>query len=298
MRWYCREKFFFLPLFLLVLCLLLYGAENAEPFPDDCRADSRSSDEATAPASRTTPPHISVPGTDNLLPGEPDHADLVIDRIGYALGYNCFHKQAQWVQYKLTAWEATTKAVKRNDRFRDDPAISDSGKVADYRQSGYDRGHLAPAADMLFSKQAMTDSFYMTNMSPQKPMFNRNIWKKLETQVRTFAIAEREIYVVTGPILPKEKTITIGINKVTVPGQFYKIVYDVTPPQKMIAFVLPNEASSRPLTDFVVTVDYVEELTGLDFFQLVPEPQQTRLESTITIGDWKWGNSSVSKKTE
>lgn len=119
-------------------------------------------------------------------------------------------------------------------------------------------------------------------------MFNRGIWKKLEAQIRAFAVAEDEIYVVTGPVLPSEKTITIGESKVTVPKYFYKVVYDITPPQKMIAFVLPNEPSKRPLKDFAVTVDYVEGLTGLDFFSLVPEPEQSRLESTFSIEAWTW----------
>ena len=91
----------------------------------------------------------------------------------------------------MTKAEATTKATKRTDRFRSDPKIpTRSATTADYRRSGYDRGHLAPAADMAFSVQTMTDSFFMSNMSPQKPAFNRGIWKELEALVRYFAITE------------------------------------------------------------------------------------------------------------
>ena len=189
----------------------------------------------------------------------------------------------------MTYDEATTKATSRNDNFREDPEIlSGSATLADYRGSGYDRGHLAPAADMSFSIKTMDESFYMSNMSPQKGEFNRGIWKDLEAQVRSFAISEKDIFVVTGPILPKTKTITIGQNKVTVPDAYYKVVYDRTSPEKMIGFILPNAESSKRLQDFAVTVDVVEQATGLDFFNLLPQPQQEQLESSIDINAWNW----------
>ena len=95
--------------------------------------------------------------------------------------------------------------------------------------------------------------------------------------------AEREKHHV-----PKEKSITIGNNKVTVPDRYYKVVYDLTPPQKMIGFIIPNSGSTRPLQDFAVTVDAIEKETGLDFFSLVSRQEQDRLESTITLDAWSW----------
>ena len=255
--------------------------------------------------STTIPPEpvVTVPGSttaqqpvitvqtqyDHLKLGVPGKADTNIDRPGYALGYIEYHEQPAWVVYHFTKEEAVTKAVKRSDDFREDPEIpTGSATLADYRRSGYDRGHLAPAADMAFSVRTMSDSFYMSNMSPQKPAFNRGIWKNLEAQVRDFAITEHDVYIVTGPILPKTKTVTIGGNKVTVPTHYYKIVYDRTPPEKMIAFILPNDGSNRPLQDFAVTVDAVEAATGLNFFSIVPQPKQEQLESTISVQDWRW----------
>ena len=209
-----------------------------------------------------------TPQYDNLSFGVPGKADIIIDRPGYALGYIEYHEQPAWVIYIMTQTEATTKAAKRTNKFRSDPEIpTGSATTGDYRRSGYDRGHLAPAADMAFSGQTMADSFFMSNMSPQKPAFNRGIWKDLEALVRYFAITEREIVVVTGPILPKEKTVTIGANKVTVPTHYYKVIFDLTPPRKMIGFILPNEGSNQPLAAFAVTVDAVEKATGLNFFQ-------------------------------
>lgn len=242
------------------------------------------------PKTQTQQPIITVKSNfDNLALGVPGQADSIVDREGYSLGYIELHEQPAWVIYKMTKTEAVTKAAKRGDDFREDPLVpTGSATLADYRRSGYDRGHLAPAADMAFSEKTMSESFFMSNMSPQKPAFNRGVWKELEEQVRQFAIAEGEIYVVTGPILPETKTITIGPGKVTVPQYYYKVIYDLTPPSKMIGFILPNEGSDKPLQDFAVTVDAVEEATGLNFFSLVPQPLQEQLESTISVRDWKW----------
>ena len=134
----------------------------------------------------------------------------------------------------------------------------------------------------------MQDSLYYSNMSPQRPQFNRGIWKDLEEQVRQFAVKEEEIYVVTGPILPDEKTITIGPHKVTVPSHFYKVIFDLSPPQKIIGFILPNQGSKVDLRTFAVTVDAVEEATELDFFSILPKEIQEKLESTITVNAWDW----------
>ena len=219
---------------------------------------------------------------DNLSYGIPGKADTIIERPGYALGYIEYHEQPAWVIYIMTKAEATTKVAKRTNKFRSDSKIpTGSATTGDYSRSGYDRGHLAPAADMAFSGQTMADSFFMSNMSPQKPAFNRGIWKDLEALVRYFAITEREIVVVTGPILPKKKTVTIGTNQVTVPTHYYKVIFDLTPPRKMIGFILPNEGSDEPLATFAVTVDAVEKATGLDFFQNFQRKNKSNLRAAV-----------------
>ena len=114
-----------------------------------------------------------TPQYNNLSFGIPGKADTIIDRPGYALGYIEYHEQPAWVIYIMTKAEAATKVAKRTNKFRTDPEIpTGSATTGDYRRSGYDRGHLAPAADMAFSWQTMADSFFMSNMSPQKPAFN------------------------------------------------------------------------------------------------------------------------------
>ena len=228
-------------------------------------------------------------GSDNLALGAPGQAETIIDRDGYALGYSPEHRQAVWVIYKLTAGEVGSRVAGRSNNFRVDPEIhSQQAEPEDYRNSGYDRGHLAPAADMAWSETTMSESFFMSNISPQQPAFNRGIWAKLEAQVRAFAVAEGELYVVTGPVLSADSTATIGAGRVAVPTGFYKVIYDLTPPCKMIAFMLPNGGSRRPLQDFVVTVDMVEAATGLDFFPRLPEPEERELESTVDLQQWNW----------
>ena len=244
---------------------------------------------AITPPRKTVSYTIRCPQFDNLNYGVPGAADAIIEREGYALGYIEKHEQPAWVQYIMTAEEVSRRAAKRGDDFRPDPDVpTGSATPQDYTRSGYDRGHLAPAADMSFSVKTMSESFYMSNMSPQAPQFNRGIWSKLEKQVRHFATREKRIVVVTGPVLPAEKTITIGSSRVTVPEYYYKVIYDTTPPEKMIAFVLPNKGSSADLRNYTVTVDRVEELTGLDFFSTVPQPKQEQLESTISVENWDW----------
>ena len=227
-----------------------------------------------------------VRASDNLDYGTPA-ADCVVDRTGYALGYSEEHEQARWVMYRMTREEVLVRKTGRTDDFKEDPNIvSFSALPLDYSRSGYDRGHLAPAEDMKFSEEAMRDSFYMSNMTPQRPEFNRGVWKKLEKQVRRFAYKEGSVLVITGPVLKRNLKKIGKANKVSVPQQFYKIVYDETPPQKMIAYVLPNNASNLPLESFATTVDEVERITGLDFFSELPIEVQSKLEGESEVADW------------
>ena len=194
----------------------------------------------------------------------------------YSLGFNKEHKQANWVYYELSASNLTGKAGRKKD-FRVDPKISRwSATPEDYKRSGYDRGHLCPAADMSFNAKAMSETFYMSNMSPQVPMFNRGIWKELEEHVRNRARKEK-LYVVTGPIFKSNKG-TIGKGQVTVPGYYYKLFYSPSK-QQMVAYVLPNEESKRALASFAVPVNQVEKMTGIDFFSQLPDDFERVLEA-------------------
>ena len=138
-----------------------------------------------------------------------------------------------------------------------------------------------------FSKQTMLDSFLMSNMSPQLPGFNRGIWKRLEELVRAIALKEKEIYVVTGAIFPSAAEAKyLPSGKITIPKEFYKVIYDLTPPVKMIGFIIPHRSSDQPLQVFTVSVDEVEKQTGLDFFSKLPDDLEERLETVFLIKKW------------
>ena len=223
--------------------------------------------------------------------------EKLISHAGYTLSYNEKYEQANWVAYELTS-EETNSIYNRTNQFLIDPKISTgSAQNSDYAGSGYDRGHLAPAGDMGWSEKSMIESFYYSNMSPQVPSFNRGIWKNAESFTREAAIANHAIYVVTGPVFTSNMT-TIGSNKVAVPQSYFKIILDCFEPElKAIAFVIPNAASQLPLQNFAVSVDDLEQLTGLDFFPLLPDNVESKLESNFDVNLWRWQNYSHSKKS-
>lgn len=239
----------------------------------------------------------------NVFQSHPDHSnnspelpeihphEILIRHIGYSLVYDEKHEQAKWVAYELTAAE-TGKWFDRTNEFLEDPLIATgSATDADYKGSGYDRGHIAPASDMGWSAETMAESFYYSNMSPQAPSFNRGIWKKGEDLVRVWARTYGNLFVVAGPVLHKGLK-TIGPNEVSVPELYYKVILDPEKGhEKGIAFVIPNDGSRRPLTEFVVTIDSVERLTGINFFPAFPDEQENLLESTVCVECWVWTTS-------
>ena len=224
---------------------------------------------------------------DNLDLGIPGPSDKVIDREGYALGYSEKNKQPFWVTYRLTRGEVETNLLDRTNDFRPDPLIENSPTPNDYIRSGYDRGHIAPAADFRWSTNAMHESFYMSNMSPQTPALNRDLWMRAERYTRLCAKQEGSVYVVSGPIITNENPEAIGESKVIVPDAFYKIIYDITPPEKMMAFVMPNVCDGKDdIWNYATNVVYVEDITGFCFFPLVETNKLNWLKAEYIKGDW------------
>lgn len=229
--------------------------------------------------------------SDNLELGIPGKCDQIVDRQGYALGYSEAWELPRWVTYRLTANEILNGKTKRVDNFQPDIAIrTGSAELDDYRGSGYDRGHMAPAGDMKWSAQAMEESFLLSNMCPQDRSNNAGIWNEIENTVRGFACSEGSVFIVTGPVVSRNPK-TIGTNRVAVPDGFYKVVYDETPPCKMIAFYIPNRNVPGNPIDYACTVDQIEKMTGLDFFSKIPSQRQAELESNININAWNWSKS-------
>jgi len=219
----------------------------------------------------------------------------------FALSYSEEHEQAEWVAYQLSAERLNKPWVQRTDEFLPDPQVS--GKSAtpyDYRGSGYDRGHLAPAADMAFSEDAMQYSFLMSNISPQSRNFNKGIWRELEELTRDWAKENQALYVVTGPVLSERPKGAIGENEVSIPVAYFKVLLDYTEPQKKgIAFLIPNEVSYEPLFKYAVTIDEVEAVTDLDFFpKLLSEAEELELEGQYNIDLWKFSKKKFELRTQ
>lgn len=206
----------------------------------------------------------------------------ILKRKGYTLSYNADYKTPHWV-----AWELTKKETKgkegRTDKFLPDPdARGAKAYTGDYTKSGYDRGHMAPAADMKWSRKAMEESFYMSNICPQNPNLNRGDWNDLEEKSRHWAKKYGVVYIACGPIYDNKRPKRIGNNKVAVPDAFYKVVLinDKKNP-KAIGFIFPNKAGHKPLKKYVVTVDSVEKRTNIDFFSALPDEIENKIEAEL-----------------
>lgn len=212
--------------------------------------------------------------------------EQIIRHSGYTVSYNKDLKIPNWVSYELTR-EETRGKEKRGNRFIADPLVT--GPIAtnaDYTRSGYDKGHMAPAADMKWSPEAMKESFYFSNMCPQHPQLNRRGWKNLEDKIRNWAIADSAIIIICGPIIEKQPK-TIGKNKVVVPQQFFKVVLSpFVKPIRAIGFLFNNEQAVEPLSSYVVTVDSIESLTNMDFFAPLPDEIENRIEADANYSLW------------
>jgi endonuclease G len=211
----------------------------------------------------------------------------LVEHTGFSLGYNERYEQAAWVAYPLVKEQVTGPGA-RERFFNPDPKVKTGSSVfSDYTRSGYDRGHLAPAADFKHSLEQMKETFYMSNISPQDRDFNAGVWNELEQLVRAWAYRYEKVFTVTGPVL-KPGLPTIGkVNQVAVPEQFYKVVLYAEPPHvKGIAFLLENQPSKTPLSKFVISIDSLESVTGLDFFPMLPESISEVVESKSNPKDW------------
>lgn len=233
-------------------------------------------DAAAQPEEDFLPEGLEIPRYESSRGGQ------IIRHTGFTLSYDADFKTPQWVAWQLTAQEAEGEEP-RAKSFRPDPAVRGAKAYSeDYSHSGYDRGHMAPAADMKWSAQAMEESFYMTNVCPQNRNLNRGDWKDLEELEREWATRYGAVCIVAGPLYETKNPKRIGNHRVAVPDGFFKVLLvGNTSQPKAYGFVFKNEAGSRPLTDYQHTVDEVEELTGMDFFPALPDEVEQRVEAEM-----------------
>jgi len=220
-----------------------------------------------------------------------DNSDVVHHKY-YSIGYNTELELPNWVAYKLTESSLRVKNVKRDNRFKTDNKVKGrSAKHSDYTHSGYTRGHMAPAGDMAFSKDAMQESFYMSNMTPQLRTFNNGIWRELEENVRDWAYDNDELYIVSGSIFNGRADDFIGKStKIAVPDAFYKAILDIEgSKQKSIGFIIPHSKSDKHLRDYAVSIDALESQIGYDLFGdlITDDVREEKLESTMNVNQWQ-----------
>ena len=232
---------------------------------------------------------VLTDGTRDIIPFLPEKRKTcqLISRQGYTLCYNEEHEQAEWVAYIITQ-QRLLQRVNRTNNYRSDPAVkTGSATLADYKRSGYSRGHLAPAASMAWSETVMSESFFLSNISPQVPDFNSGIWRILEEAVRREARQHKELVVITGPLLEPNLP-TIGSNRVSIPKAYFKALLDITNPSiEGIAFLLENKSSNKPLKTFASTIDSLESITGIDFFVNLEDHIESRIESSVDMSHWE-----------
>ena len=215
-------------------------------------------------------------------------SNQIINHDYYTLEYSEEAEQASWVAYTLTKDQLTETNLSR-PYFEIDPAVkTGAAHWRNYKNSGYDRGHLCPAGDRRFNTQAYNETFLTSNISPQLQEFNGGVWNRLENQVRDWARRYGELTIITGGLL-KDPVDKIGEEEVYVPSAFYKILIRKDASGfTALAFLIPHSESDQDLKAFVVTIDAIEELTELDFFPQLDDATEAQLEASHSVTDWKF----------
>jgi endonuclease G len=236
----------------------------------------------------------------NGLP-QVEEGETLIEHSAMSLVYSEKHEQAKWVAHIIMP-DVIKGNVGRSNDFRPDEKIKSGTAVEkdyfltktlsdgtiEYDGFGYDRGHLAPSADFRWSMKALSESYLYSNMSPQKPEFNREAWGELENMMRGYMYQHPKtmLYVVTGPVLEDNlPVIERSTNKVSIPNKFFKVVIDLKNKQA-IGFIMPNQRLSYPVETFAKSIDEIEELTGIDFFHDLEDELETKLESMNDVKPW------------
>lgn len=215
--------------------------------------------------------------------------DSVNDQIyiyrGMNIAFNSNLHIPNWVAWDLTADEVAGTEPRTN-KFFTDPTVEGCAQLADYKGSGYDRGHMAPAGDMKWDAEAMKETFFLTNIAPQAPELNQKAWMNVEEKCRARVSLDSVLYIVCGPV-PGEIREYIGDTRVAVPERFFKVICaPYANPPYAIGFIMENGRVAGGMQKAAVTVDRVEEITGYDFFSALDDDLENRIESNVNFDRW------------
>lgn len=203
------------------------------------------------------------------------------DRAFFLLCHSSILKVPTWTGYEIKPSQVGGTATRPRQFGIDSGLTGASARNADYRGSGFSRGHLVPAEDLAWSDAGIRATFLLSNAVPQRQSVNAGAWRRLEGAVRRLATCSDLVYVFSGPIFLGDAVERIGVGQVAVPTHTFKVVLAIAGERKtMHAAVVPNASSGNlPFGAFVITVDEVERLTGLDFFSGLDDAEERMLES-------------------
>ena len=211
--------------------------------------------------------------------------EQIVEYEGFRVSFNKDNRTANWVAWELLGSE-TNGMEKRSDDFWCDTSVEGCPDIPDYKKSGFDRGHLCPAADQKWSPVAMHDCFSFANMAPQDHSLNSGAWQTLEKKERLWAQRDSAIVIIAGPIYQPSDKNYIG-SGVRVPSAFYKVI--IAPyldEPRGIGFIYPNMSSPGNMKDYSMTIDEVEKITGIDFFPNLPDEIENKIESVASFNEW------------
>lgn len=214
--------------------------------------------------------------------------DQAVRCTGFTVHFNRVTHLPNYVVYRLTRDQvATTGKSTYSGTFFAPDSVDGCALPQEYAKSGYQRGHMAPAADMRWNADALRSSYSMLNVCPQRGELNTGAWQRLEEKVREWADRDSVLVVAAGPILARRAPTIGSTQKIAVPDRFFKVVFaPYARPQRAIAFVMPNGDAAEQCSHYAVSVDEVERLTGFDFFSTLPKEEQARLESGVDADSW------------
>lgn len=268
----------------ITLVVLLLGAVVAVAVGFDTGSNS------SAPAGKAVEENVSgAPSPQQLtrvvVPAGTDAVELSYE--GFDVNFNPAMHQPNYAAWVLEPEETDGPFSRKDVNFAADSRVEGCATLADYKGSGFDRGHMAPAADMKWSRQAMADCHYLTNMCPQDNRLNAGAWATVETNARKWAQKHGPLVIVAGPVLTDRLTRTIGKSRIPVPDRFFKVILapEANPPMGL-AFIMPNGYVEGGAQSTVVSIDQVEAITGYDFFSDLPDDVEAAVEATSSLRAW------------
>lgn len=236
-------------------------------------------------ASQHMSANLKIPSAERLMEVRAKSHGTEISYGNFNVDFNPELHIPNYVSWELTGAEISGEEPRGN--FMRDYTIDGCPTPKSYTNSGYDRGHMAPAADMKFHPVAMKECFYMTNICPQAKSLNSGAWKRLEEKCRIWAQADSAIIIVCGPVLSPEPDKFIGEDHVAVPKAFFKVICSpYADPPRAIGFIMNNGKVNGGLQAAAVSVDSVEALTGYDFFAPMPDNIENTMEAECRFHFW------------